>query len=728
MGYIPSWSPRSKDMEKNNQDNKYLKSSLFEIGKLFRKTKHTMVDEEGLLYNARNSVGEIFSYYNIPFNRDDLQIKDKISDIDAIIKPTGYCKRDIVLDGEWWKDCQDAFLGKTKSQEIIALIPYKHGYQYYDYKLSKYVMVNEVNEQEIERKAMMFYRPLPNSVPDKRTLYKFIFSLINKKSCTLFILSALLVTLISLSIPYINTIIFSSTIFTKENSLIYSILIMFTALILVSSIFSYIKIFFQNQIQENSSNSFSSAMMAKLINLPTSFFSNYSSAELNTILENLAQLPNLLIGAGWSAIIAVISILIYIPQIILYAPSLLLASSIYFVLQIALSVVAIYQEKKLISKQLTAEEKLYAINHSLLSGLSKIKYCGAEKRALSKWLFEYRDKVALEQNPPFLIKYIDTITKLTSFIGYLIIYYIAFTSKLSPAAFIAFSLAYSLINAMLVSVIGSIEVLANITPIFEHSKPFLNTSISNTNKIYITDITGKIEFNNVSFTYPGQTNKILDNVSLTINAGEYIAIAGKTGIGKSTLFRLILGFERPQSGAIYIDGKDINNIDLSSLRKHFGTVLQNNKLLPGDILSNIKISNPSVSESQVWNVCRIANFDKDINAMPFGLNTNVGENGGNLSGGQIQRLMIARALISNPSILLFDEAMTALDYKSQKSISEAIESLPCTRIIVSHRLSTIRHCDRIIVLDKGKIVANGIYDDLEKNSPEFQDLIKKKED
>lgn len=503
---------------------------------------------------------------------------------------------------------------------------------------------------------------------------------------------------------------------------------MFTALILVSSIFSYIKIFFQNQIQENSSNSFSSAMMAKLINLPTSFFSNYSSAELNTILENLAQLPNLLIGAGWSAIIAVISILIYIPQIILYAPSLLLASSIYFVLQIALSVVAIYQEKKLISKQLTAEEKLYAINHSLLSGLSKIKYCGAEKRALSKWLFEYRDKVALEQNPPFLIKYIDTITKLTTFIGYLIVYYIAFTSKLSPAAFIAFSLAYSLINAMLVSVIGSIEVLANITPIFEHSKPFLNTSISNTNKIYITDITGKIEFNNVSFTYPGQTNKILDNVSLTINAGEYIAIAGKTGIGKSTLFRLILGFERPQSGAIYIDGKDINNIDLSSLRKHFGTVLQNNKLLPGDILSNIKISNPSVSESQVWNVCRIANFDKDINAMPFGLNTNVGENGGNLSGGQIQRLMIARALISNPSILLFDEAMTALDYKSQKSISEAIESLPCTRIIVSHRLSTIRHCDRIIVLDKGKIVANGIYDDLEKNSPEFQDLIKKKED
>ncbi|NLZ67936.1 MAG: ATP-binding cassette domain-containing protein, partial [Spirochaetales bacterium] len=346
----------------------------------------------------------------------------------------------------------------------------------------------------------------------------------------------------------------------------------------------------------------------------------------------------------------------------------------------------------------------------------------------SKWLFEYRDKVALEQNPPFLIKYIDTITKLTTFIGYLIVYYIAFTSKLSPAAFIAFSLAYSLINAMLVSVIGSIEVLANITPIFEHSKPFLNTSISNTNKIYITDITGKIEFNNVSFTYPGQTNKILDNVSLTINAGEYIAIAGKTGIGKSTLFRLILGFERPQSGAIYIDGKDINNIDLSSLRKHFGTVLQNNKLLPGDILSNIKISNPSVSESQVWNVCRIANFDKDINAMPFGLNTNVGENGGNLSGGQIQRLMIARALISNPSILLFDEAMTALDYKSQKSISEAIESLPCTRIIVSHRLSTIRHCDRIIVLDKGKIVANGIYDDLEKNSPEFQDLIKKKED
>lgn len=204
-----------------------------------------------------------------------------------------------------------------------------------------------------------------------------------------------------------------------------------------------------------------------------------------------------------------------------------------------------------------------------------------------------------------------------------------------------------------------------------------------------------------------------------------MAIVGKTGCGKSTLMRLMLGFEKPQRGAVYFDGKDIASMDLKSLRRNIGVVMQSGKLFQGDIFSNITISAPQLTLDDAWEAARMAGMEEDIRQMPMGMNTLISEGQGGISGGQRQRLMIARAIAPKPKILMFDEATSALDNITQKTVSESLDGLKCTRIVIAHRLSTIRHCDRILVLDQGKIVEDGSYEELLEKKGFFSELVER---
>ena len=239
----------------------------------------------------------------------------------------------------------------------------------------------------------------------------------------------------------------------------------------------------------------------------------------------------------------------------------------------------------------------------------------------------------------------------------------------------------------------------------------------------LTRLSGGIELNNVSFRYSENMPLIIDNLSLKIRPGQYVAIVGKTGCGKSTLMRLLLGFEHPQKGAVYYDGKDLERIDLRSLRRRIGVVMQNGKLFLGDIYSNIVISAPWLSQKDAWEAAELAGIADDIRRMPMGMNTVISEGSGGISGGQRQRLMIARAIAPKPKILMLDEATSALDNLTQKKISESLDSLKCTRIVIAHRLSTIKQCDRIIVLDHGKIIEDGKYDELIEKNGFFAELV-----
>ena len=241
----------------------------------------------------------------------------------------------------------------------------------------------------------------------------------------------------------------------------------------------------------------------------------------------------------------------------------------------------------------------------------------------------------------------------------------------------------------------------------------------------VSRVSGHIEMSHITFRYEENTPYILNDLNLNIRSGEYVAIVGKTGCGKSTLMRLLLGFEKPEKGTVRYDGKDINSLDLPSLRKKIGTVMQNAGLFQGDIYSNIVITAPELTLDAAWEAAEKAGIADDIRAMPMGMNTIIAEGQGGISGGQRQRLMIARAIAPKPKLLMFDEATSALDNRTQKQVSDALDSMGCTRIVIAHRLSTIKHCDRILVIDEGRIAEDGTYDELIAKNGYFAELVER---
>ena len=239
----------------------------------------------------------------------------------------------------------------------------------------------------------------------------------------------------------------------------------------------------------------------------------------------------------------------------------------------------------------------------------------------------------------------------------------------------------------------------------------------------VSQLSGSIEMSHISFRYEANAPYVLNDLSLKVRAGEYVAIVGRTGCGKSTLVRLLLGFEKPEKGAVFYDRDDLASLDPRSVRKHLGIVIQNEQLFLGSIYSNITISAPHLTLDEAWEAAETAGIADDIREMPMGMQTMISEGQGGVSGGQKQRLLIARAVASKPKILIFDEATSALDNKTQRQVSEALDRLKCTRIVIAHRLSTIQNCDRILVMDHGAIIEEGTYQQLIDLGGVFSELV-----
>ena len=308
----------------------------------------------------------------------------------------------------------------------------------------------------------------------------------------------------------------------------------------------------------------------------------------------------------------------------------------------------------------------------------------------------------------------------------IVLYFLAIESGIDQSNYFAFTAAYGAVMGAFTSLAGIALSFGRVKPILEMAEPFLKTEPETAdNKEMVTKISGGIELNNVYFRYSENSPYIVNDLSLKIKEGEYVAIVGRTGCGKSTLMRLLLGFEKPEKGAIYYDGKDLNSLNLASLRRKIGSVIQSGGLLQSDIFSNIIISAPHLTLDDAWEAAEIAGIADDIRAMPMGMNTLISEGNGGISGGQKQRLMIARAVAPKPKILMFDEATSALDNKTQKQVSEALDKMGCTRIVIAHRLSTIRHCDRILVLDGGRVIEQGSYEELIAQNGYFAELVER---
>jgi len=299
-------------------------------------------------------------------------------------------------------------------------------------------------------------------------------------------------------------------------------------------------------------------------------------------------------------------------------------------------------------------------------------------------------------------------------------------NTLGTGKFVAFNTALTSFMGAMMTLCQSFLTINAVIPLYERSKPILEALPEYDElKSEAGELTGAIEVSHVSFRYEEDGPLVLDNVSLQVGEGEYIGVVGASGSGKSTLLRILLGFEKPASGQVFYNGQALEKLDICSVRRQLGVVLQNGQLMSGDIYTNIVGANYHLTMDDAWEAARMAGLDGDIRDMPMGMHTVVSEGGATLSGGQRQRLLIARAIVNRPRIIFFDEATSALDNRTQAIVSESLEQLQATRLVIAHRLSTIINCHRILVMDNGKIVESGTYDELMEQRGFFAKLARR---
>lgn len=677
---------------------------------------------------TKNAIDAILKFYHVPSREVPEELEDMNEQLEYLMRPYGIMRRSVILESGWYKDAIGAMLGIRKDNgTVVALIPSGFsGYEYFDLESGKYIKVKKSNEDLFEDEAIAFYKPFPLKSLTIKDLIVYIAQVLSVSDYVAIALATLAVSLLGMLTPKINNILFSVVVTSGSVRLLIGIAIFAICLSLTSLIIGSVKSLISARINTKLSISIEAATMMRLMSLPADFFKNYSSGELQERAGNISSLCDMLVSTILNTGMTSVFSLIYIYQIFVYAPGLVIPSLIITFITIIFFVVSALMQMKISVKQMELGGRESGMTYALISGVQKIKLAGAEKRAFARWANLYAERISYSYNPPAFLKLNPVISSAISLTGTLVMYYMAVKTGVSVAEYYAFNTAYGMVSGAFMSLSSIALTFAQIKPILERVKPLLDAKPEiSEGKQVITRLSGAVEMNNVSFRYNESMPNVIDNLSLKIRPGQYVAIVGKTGCGKSTLMRLLLGFEKADRGAIYYDGKDINSLDLKSLRRKIGSVMQNGKLLQGDIYSNITISAPWLTMDEAFEAAEKAGIAEDIRRMPMGMHTMISEGSGGISGGQRQRLMIARAIAPKPKILMFDEATSALDNITQRQVCEALDAMKCTRIVIAHRLSTIKQCDRIIVLDGGHIVEDGTYRELIDNKGYFYELVER---
>ena len=716
--------------ERKRQDNERFADAMDEISAIITREKIELSCDEGETTKQESitrAIGRVLRYYHIKPKEVPDDIKNLQEQLEYLCRPYGVMRRTVKLEKGWYKDAIGALLGTRKDGTVVALLPSRFfGYSYYDETTGREVRLSSTTEEDIEETAICFYKPFPAKKLNIPTMLRYVIGCVPVSAYGLVIIMMLLTTLVGMLSPRITHIIFDEVIPSESMRLFWAVIVFSVCLSISTMLMGILKSLIDGRVSTQMSMSIQSATMARVLSLPAEFFKKYSAGELSTKLQYFNSLCSTLYSSFMVTGLGSIFSLIYITQVFTYAPALVFPSLCITVATLGFSIFNTFIRMKNSRQSMEVSGKKNGLTYALLTGIQKIKLSGSERRAFTRWTKVYAEEVRTTYGIPLAILLSGTIGMAISLTGTIVMYYFAVQSGVSVADYYAFTAAYGMVSGAFSSLVGIGLQAANIRPTLEQVKPIMEAvpEISEDKKV-VTRVSGGIELNNVSFRYNESMPWVLDNLSLKIKPGQYVAIVGKTGCGKSTLLRLLLGFETAQKGAVYYDGKNIDTLDLKSLRKKIGVVMQNGKLFHGDIFSNITIAAPWLTLGDAWEAAELADIAEDIRAMPMGMHTIIAEGSGGISGGQRQRLMIARAIAPKPKILMFDEATSALDNITQRKVSEALDGLKCTRIVIAHRLSTIRHCDRIIVLDGGKIIEDGTYDELLAMDGFFTELVKR---
>ena len=675
---------------------------------------------------AKEALDSILKYYHekpVEFPENVKNIGDQL---DSVLRPTGLMIRDVELTEGWQYDAYGPMLGFFReSGNAVALIPNPLGaYWFSDPASGKMTVVTKKNAGLFETEAFCFYQSLPMKplgIPD---LILYMKNSISNSDFLQIAAATLVVTLVGTIEPKVYSLVTGKILMNKQASVLIGMMVFLVSAAFASQMLSMVRSLLMERINTKTSLAVEASVMMRILSLPVNFFRKFSSGELSSRAQSVNSLCTMLLDNFMSVGLTSLMSLIYIMQIFDFARVLVVPSIIIILSTVIIGIVASLMQIDISRRRMkiTAEESGMAF--AMLNGIQKIRLSGSEKRVFARWAQKYSEDARLQYNPPLFIKLNSVLVTAISLIGTIILYYLAVRYGVSVSDYVGFNAAYGMVMGAFSSLSSIALSIAGIRPVLEMAEPILKAEPEvAADKEMVTKVSGSIEVSHVSFRYEENTPYVLKDLSLRIKAGEYVAIVGRTGCGKSTLIRLLLGFEKPETGAVYYDRRDLSSLDPRSLRKQIGVVIQNGQLFQGDIFSNITISAPQLTLAEAWEAAETAGIAQDIRDMPMGMQTVISEGQGGVSGGQKQRLMIARAIAPKPKILIFDEATSALDNKTQKQVSDALDRLKSTRIVIAHRLSTIKNCDRILVMDNGAIIEEGTYNELIDKKGAFAELV-----
>ena len=686
-------------------------------------------EQESALLAALELVG---TYAGIAFESPRSTSGAREPSVRDIATVSGVRCREIKLEDRWWRHGNSgALLGfQGDDNRPVALLPrLVGGYRIVDPVSGASQRVNAERARKLSQNAWFFYRPLPNDQPvSAQDLLRYAARNLTGDLAR-FVITGCIAGVLTIMPAVLVGVLVDRVIPLQAGGLLVQLAVGLVALAAVGTLLMMLQGTALMRLEGRVAARLGAAVWDRLLGLRANFFKDFTAGDLAARVAVFHTLRDQVSGVVGGAILAVVFLIPAFVIIFAYDPGLGWLSLGIGLVSLLVTVVFGLLQIDPQRRRYAAMRELAGDLFQFINGIGKLRSSGAEGSAFAFWARKYRGQQQAAMDIGKLSEHVVAFSAAVPALASAALFAFALykgTDSLAVGDFLAVYVMSMTFYVAIARLGQSFEAIAAIAPGVEQIQPVLEVVPEEApTGDAVMELNGEIQFDRVSFRYDEDGPLNLDDVSLHARRGEFVAIVGATGSGKSTLMHLGLGLREPSVGAVYYDGRDLANLNKRVVRKQIGVVMQDGALRPGNIADNIIGLSDHLTLDDAWRAAQQAAVADDIEAMPMGMFTMVGDSMATFSGGQAQRIMIAAALVRNPRILFLDEATSWLDAESQRKVMESIESLAVTRIVIAHRLSTIRKANRIYVLQAGQVVQQGGFDELFESAGLFRDLMRR---